>query len=107
MGSNGVLSFGRSFSEFTPQRFPYGDIPLIAPYWTDIDLRGGVGNVRYTVYTIESGSSYIDQVNEFIHVATVEAIDINFNATTMLVSQWINVCPFGNQQCSEVNNLVC
>ena len=111
MGSNGVLSFGQSFYEYIPERFPipYGDTPLIAPYWTDIDLSGGVGNVTYTVYTIENGSSYIDQVNEFIHVATstVEAIDINFNATTMLVSQWINVCPFGNQQCSEVNNLVC
>ena len=74
----------------------YGDYPLIAPYWTDIDLRGGVGNVRYTVYTTENGSSYIDQVNAFLYNQT-------FTATMILVAQWIDVCPFGNQYCSEVS----
>ena len=78
-------------------RFPYGAFPVIAPYWTDIDLGGGVGNVRYTVYTIENGTSYIDQVNEFL----ANEAD-NFIATMLLVAQWIDVCPEYDYQCSEV-----
>ena len=102
MSSNGLLSFGSGFSAYSPRIFPRsGSPPLIAPYWTDIDLSGGVGNVRYTVYTTENEESYIDQVNEFL----VNKID-GFIATTMLVAQWIDVCPLGDQFCSEVNYLI-
>ena len=52
----------------------------------------------YTVYTNESGPDYIDLVNEFI--ANTETND--FTATSMLVAQWIDVCPYGNSQCNEV-----
>ena len=102
MSSNGVLSFGSRFTdhEYKPhQRFPYGDYPLIAPYWTDIDLSGGVGDVSYTVYTTENGSSYIDQVNEFLANGTD-----NFIASMLLVAQWIDVCSSRDNQCSEVIN---
>ena len=92
------MSFERSFRNYSPQRFPYGSFPLIAPYWTDIDLSSGVGNVMYTVYS-ESGSEYIELVNEFL--ANTETDD--FTATSMLVAQWIDVCPYGNSQCTEVN----
>ena len=65
--------------------------------------------MRYTVYTTENGLSYIDQVNEFLANGTD-----NFNASMLLVAQWIDVCPFGyddddyyyddyDNQCSEVN----
>ena len=95
------MSFGNAFSSFVPRRFPHTffPFPLIAPYWTDIDLSGGVGNVRYTVYTstTENGESYIDQVNEFLANETDD-----FIATTLLVAQWIDVCPYDNSRCSEV-----
>ena len=52
----------------------------------------------YTVYTAENGSAYIEQVNEFL--ANIETD--NFTATSMLVAQWIDVCPYGNSQCNEV-----
>ena len=101
MSSNGVLSFGNSFYDHYPQKFPYlyGDISLIAPYWTDINLYSDIGNVRYTVYTTENGSSYIDQVNEFLDNTKNET----FTATMILVAQWIDVCPFGDEHCSEVS----
>ena len=52
----------------------------------------------YTVYANESGSDYIELVNEFL--ANNETDD--FTATSMLVAQWIDVCPYGNSQCNEV-----
>ena len=95
------MSFGSGFNEYDPRRFPYGAFPLITPYWTDVTLSGGVGDVRYTVYTIENGASYIDQVNEFLATKTN-----NFIATMLLVAQWIDVCPPYYNQCSEVRNKV-
>ena len=95
------MSFGSSFSSYTPQTFPrYGSPALIAPYWTDINLNGGVGTVRYTAYTTDmyNGATYINEVNRFL--ATTEGG--NFIATSLLVAQWIDVCPFGNNQCTEV-----
>ena len=58
--------------------------------------------MRYAVYTTEYGAPYIDLVNDFIADYT-ETDD--FNATMVLVAQWIDVCPFGNSQCSEVNKI--
>ena len=94
-----MLSFGDSFIHLFPQRFPYGDIPLIAPYWADITLHGNVGTVNYAVYTTDNGSSYVDQVNEFL--ANTE--NDQFIATMVLVAQWIDVCSIENHLCSEVN----
>ena len=54
----------------------------------------------YTVYTAENGSAYIEQVNEFL--ANIETCTDNFTSTSMLVAQWIDVCPYGNSQCNEV-----
>ena len=80
--------------------FPYfNPYPLIAPYWTDIDLQGGIGNVSYTVYTTDNGSAYIEQMNEFI--TNTEAVD--FTAIMMLVAQWKDVCHFEDDMCNEVN----
>ena len=92
------MSFGSRFSEYIPQRFPYGSYPLIAPYWTDIDLTDGVGRVMYTVYTSERGSDYIELVNEFLANTETDY----FTATSILVAQWMDVCPYGNSQCNEV-----
>ena len=90
------MSFGDDFSGYNPQSFQSVSFPLIAPYWTDIDLRGGVGNVSYTVYTTENGPSYIDQVNAFLYNQT-------FTATMVLVAQWIDVCPYGDSTCSKAS----
>ena len=80
------MSFADDFPSSTSQSFPYGTSPVIAPYWARNDV---VGDVRYTVYTTENGSSYIDQVNEFLANGTD-----NFIASMLLVAQWIDVCPY-------------
>lgn len=44
MNNNGIISFGLPESAFNPQAFPLptrlSAIPLIAPYWADVDTRG-------------------------------------------------------------------
>ena len=47
VNNNGVISFQRAVSQFTPDSFPLsGDLELIAPYWADVDTRGA-GTVWY------------------------------------------------------------
>ena len=59
--------------------------------------------MSYAVYTTESGPAYIEQVNAYLaHNETGR-----FTATSMLVAQWMDVCPYGNEQCSEVIRYLC
>ena len=47
VNNNGVISFTRAVSAFTPEPFPLGNgLQLIAPYWADVDTRG-TGQVWY------------------------------------------------------------
>lgn len=37
--TNGLVSFSDSFVSFTPYAFPVSNVPLVAPFWADVDLR--------------------------------------------------------------------
>lgn len=49
INNNGNISFGNSYGTFTPQVFPNANFIMVAPFWADIDTRGGLGQVRYKV----------------------------------------------------------
>ena len=51
------------------------------------------------MYATEDGDCYVDLVNGFL---ANQLKTNNFTATTILVAQWIDVCPIDNAQCSEV-----
>ena len=40
---------------------------IVAPFFTDIDIRGGVGNIEYEVHTNTTSETILYQVNEFIN----------------------------------------
>jgi hypothetical protein len=41
INNNGNVTFGRPLSWYTPATLPDLDIPVIAPFWADVDTRGG------------------------------------------------------------------
>jgi hypothetical protein len=48
INNNGNLTFGGSLSEFTPDAFPSASgLPIIAPFWADVDTRNGKGTVSW------------------------------------------------------------
>lgn len=52
VNNNGLLSFGKVVSTYTPRSFPLdGDHQLIAPYWADVDTR-------------EAGTVWFREVND-------------------------------------------
>lgn len=47
INNNGNITFNGGLSSYTPQPFPISSLPMIAPYWGDVDTRGaaGIGDV--------------------------------------------------------------
>lgn len=39
VNNNGNISFGNALGSFTPERFPNSSLPVIAPFWADVDTR--------------------------------------------------------------------
>ncbi|MGE0784538.1 MAG: nidogen-like domain-containing protein [Sandaracinaceae bacterium] len=50
VNNNGNVSFGGSLGTFTPSPFPIASQPMIAPWWGDVDTRGGGTPTRNGVY---------------------------------------------------------
>ena len=87
MITNGYLSFGRSYVDYTPERFPIGEQFLVAPFWADIDVSNGVGDIRYEVHTTSSASSFLTDVSDFISNETRS----QFTGHWMLLAEWRDV----------------
>jgi hypothetical protein len=45
INNNGNITFEAPLGEYTPSPFPISNQPIIAPWWADVDTRGGVGSV--------------------------------------------------------------
>ena len=92
-----MISFGQSFTEHINSAFPYSTSNLVAPFWDDINLRS-TGTVYYEVITPDNGLSIINQVDKYLS----NNQSISFSADWILVAKWLNVCPFGNGLCSNI-----
>ena len=83
----GYLSFGRSYIEYTPELFPEGGQLLVAPFWADIDVTRGVGDIRYEVHTTSSAGGFLTNVSDFISNVTGS----QFTGHWMLLAEWKDV----------------
>ena len=89
-----------SFTYWLPHLFPVGPEYLVAPFWADVDIEEGVGNISYQIYS--TGSPLLDTVNTIIS----DEENINFIGHWMLVAEWDDVPPYPNRtsQVSSWNN---
>ena len=99
VSSNGLISFGGRYIGFGLVTFPILSVNIVAPYWDDINLRKK-GIVRYAVITHSHPtlSFWLNQTNELIKKNNNE----EFKASWLLVARWIDVCPYRDEDCSEV-----
>ena len=87
-----------------PTLFPFRSEYLVAPFWDDVDIRGGFGNISYQVYS--SGSPLLDTVNTIIS----DEENINFIGHWMLVAEWDSVPSYEgspSNQVSAITNTMC
>ena len=69
---------------------------LVAPFWDDVDIREGNGEISYEIH--DSGY-YLDHVSGFIRAIAPS----NFQGTWMLVAYWDAVHPYIGTDNPEVN----
>ncbi len=49
INNNGNVSFVNPYSTYSASAFPTSSFIMVAPFWADVDTRGGNGQVRYKV----------------------------------------------------------
>ena len=87
MNNNGDISFNEALSGYTPDQFPLVDsVPVIAPYWADVDTRG-TGSVLYRLTT---DPEIILRVRNEIAVAFPQ-LSTSFIAQEVVVATWDRV----------------
>ena len=69
----------------------------MAPFWDDIDIRGGNGEISYQIF--QTGNE-IDTVNSFLQSQTNYT---SFEGTWMMVAFWDQVHPYLGSSNSEVS----
>jgi hypothetical protein len=56
VNNNGNITFSAALGTYTPNPFPVASRPMIAPYWADVDTRGGgVPNNNYVAWHLAPG----------------------------------------------------
>lgn len=50
VNNNGSVTLGAPFGSFEPRGFPFATVPMLAPFWADVDTRAGGAPARNAVY---------------------------------------------------------
>lgn len=106
-----MISFRRGFNYYIPNLFPTNrqairNSLVIAPFWSDIDIRLE-GSIYYKKYIRTSENESDIKLLNFIsgYIANRQSNATNFTGNTMLVVQWKNVPPYPHGASSVFNQL--
>lgn len=98
MNNNGIISFLKEVSQFTPVAFPIAkDRCVVAAFWADVDNRRA-GDVYYREAT---DPAVLRRATEDIRRYFPELPD--FSATWVFVATWYRVTFFGGSSSSPVS----
>ena len=86
MGTNGYFTFD-GYDGFFPFPFDKRNKSLVAPFFTDIDISVGVGQIRYEVHRDNTSEVILSQVNQLINNCSEK----EFTGNWLLVATWENV----------------
>jgi hypothetical protein len=95
VASNGHISFRTAYTHFNAELFPttnpsiYWDF-VLAPFWSDVDLRVA-GNASWEIHTTAESQDLINDVSIFIQENTASS---DFSGSWMMIAYWEDVHPF-------------
>ena len=92
MSTNGLLSFGWPFTDFTSGGLNFDSVfspPLIAPFWDDVDVRNDGGTIYYRQ---DNTSSIAEQIQQNISLQ-FHNIDL-FYPSLVFIATWDRVAPY-------------
>lgn len=106
---NGYVTFELGLVSWLPAKFPHSSLPsffrflpMIAPFWADIDLRQTPGKVLYHVYSrelLDPSYEYIMPRDKLVFDWVTDQIwtnvgDYGFLPTMVVVVTWQKVSPY-------------
>ena len=91
VNTNGILSFQSLYLQYFPEMFPSTGLPLIAPFWNDIDTTT-FGSIFFrTTSNAALLQRAHDQLQELFPSSG------NFTPTMLFIATWDRVAPFGRK----------
>ena len=85
MYAKGYFVLDHVLISYIPRLFPgYGRYSLVAPFFTDIHIRSGVGQVRYEIHTTTTSECLLSNVNKLIN----EHTGMGFSGEWLLIAEW-------------------
>lgn len=91
MGTNGYFTF-REFTGYTSFVFDAsGNDSLVAPFFTDIDISIGVGQINYEIHTRLTSQNLLSKIDSVVN----EQLQANYSGRWMLVAEWNGVPQYG------------
>lgn len=92
VGTNGYFTF-TDFVDYRPFLFNENTtLPIVAPFFTDINIASGVGTIYYETHTTATSEYILYGVDSVIN----EQAETDFYGEWMLVATWSGVPPFGD-----------
>ena len=98
VGTNGYFTF-----KYYIDHIPFGfdqmvDISLVAPFFTDTDVRHGIGKINYEIHTNSTSQQLFSKVDSLIY----EHAETNFKTKWMLVALWDDVPQYAGDYTTNV-----
>ena len=90
MNTNGIVSLTAPNTAHTPEAFPLSENQIIAPYWSDVDIRG-IGQIFYRQTT--NSTLLVRATNE---IRAAFPTSQNVNVTNLLIVTWDAVGYYNN-----------
>ena len=92
VSTNGYFAFDQALTIHVPYLFPgSGLYSLVAPFFTDIDISRGVGQIRYEIHTTATSEYLLSNVSTLIN----EHMGMEFNGEWLLIAEWRDVPAYG------------
>ncbi|MCB9169932.1 MAG: gliding motility-associated C-terminal domain-containing protein [Flavobacteriales bacterium] len=63
INTNGNITVGAPYITFTANGFPYNGVSMVAPFWADVDLRGGGPGTNVVQYKVTPTALYVNWTN--------------------------------------------
>ena len=90
VNANGVISFESPFYQFNPEAFPFDSVPLITPFWDDVNI------LRYgrIYYRQTDDVPSLGMAHDFIAKGFPAEAE-TFFPTVLFIATWDRVAEYG------------
>ena len=97
VNNNGIISFNDKITVYKPLNFSdngfQNAIPLIAPFWADVDIKNVVGYNESIVFRLTSDNAIVEKASKDVSNNFLD--QRSFTAKQVLIVTWYNVGFYG------------